>query len=161
MEIVLLILAFIFLLVGLLGAVVPILPGPPLSFLGLLLLQWSGFAAFPAAFLWIWAGITLVVTLMDYHLPALLARKFGGSKAAAIGSFLGLIIGMFFFPPFGMVIGSFIGAFLGEIIQQHSDGKKALKAAFGAFIAFILSTGAKLITCGIMIFFAVRALTGN
>ena len=158
MEILLLILAFIFLTVGLLGAVLPALPGPPLSFIGLLLLKWSGYGNFSPIFLWVWAGITIVVTVMDYILPALLAKKFGSSKAASIGSMVGLAAGIFILPPWGMIIGSFLGALAGELIHNRKSGKKALVVAFGAFLAFIVGSGAKLIAGSLMLFYGIRAL---
>ena len=158
MEILLIILSFLALAAGLLGVVLPVLPGPPLSFLGLLLLQWSGRGSFSPVFLWVWAGIALIVTVMDYILPSFMTKKFGGSRLASIGSFLGIIAGLFFFPPWGMIAGPFLGAFTGELIHSRSDGRKALKAALGAFLAFIAGAGAKLIVCSMMIYFAVRAV---
>ena len=158
MEMVLVMFAFILLVVGLLGAVLPILPGPPLSFLGLLLLQWSGRGGFSLAFLLIWAGITVVITIMDYILPSLMARQFGGSRKAAIGSFLGLIAGLFIFPPWGLIFGSFFGALIGELIHNSTNGAKAFKVALGAFLAFIVGSGAKLIASAIMLFYAVAAI---
>jgi len=158
MEILLVILAFILLLIGLLGAVIPVLPGPPISFIGLLLLQWSGFGGFSIAFLILLGVITAAVTVMDYILPSLLAKKFGGSRAAAIGSFIGLLIGIFFFAPWGIILGSFFGALAGELIHNRQNGVKALKVALGAFLAFIAGTGAKLVVSALMIFFAIRAM---
>jgi uncharacterized protein YqgC (DUF456 family) len=105
--------------------------------------------------------------VMDYFLPALFTKRFGGSRIAVIGSVLGLIIGMIFFAPIGVIIGSFLGAFAGEMInyrfrRRSSDAEtstiKALKVALGAFLAFILGTGAKLIICMLMIYYAIRAL---
>ena len=158
MEIVLVILAFILLAAGILGAVVPVLPGPPLSYAGLLLLRWSGHGAFSFVFLVTWAAITVVVTLMDYFLPALLTKQFGGSRAATVGSVLGLVAGIFFFPPFGMIAGPFLGALVGELIHNSGNGRAAFKVALGAFIAFIAGTGAKLIASSLMLFYAVRAM---
>jgi len=160
MEIVLVVLAFLFLLAGFLGAIIPVIPGPPLSYAGLLLLQWSGYGNFTFAFLCVLAVITLVVTLGDSFLPAWMTQRFGGSRSAAVGSFLGLIAGMFFFPPIGLIIGSFLGALIGELRHNRDDKDKALKVAFGAFLAFILSTGAKLILSAVMIYYAVMAMVG-
>ena len=156
MEIVLVIFAFILLLAGILGAFVPILPGPPLSYVGLLLLQWSGYAGFSTFFLLVWAGITVVITVMDYFLPSLMAKWFGGSRAAAIGSFLGLIAGILFFAPWGMLLGSFLGGFIGELIYNRANGIKAFKVALGAFLAFIVGAGAKLIISFLMLFYALH-----
>jgi uncharacterized protein YqgC (DUF456 family) len=193
MAIILVILAFLFLLTGLLGAVIPVIPGPPLGYVGLLLLQWSGYGGFSIVFLWVWAGITVAVTVTDYVLPAIMTKKFGGSRLAVIGSVLGLIVGIFFFPPLGMILGPFLGALAGELIYTRFPAKrnetnttevttsseaddangtdnsevddtdksrntKVLKAALGAFLAFIVGTGAKLIAGSLMIFYAVKAV---
>ena len=158
MGIALIILAFVLLLVGIAGAVVPALPGPPLSFVGLLLVQWSGYGGFTSDFLWVWAGITVFITVMDYVLPSLLARRFGGSRFAAIGSFIGLVIGVIFFPPWGMIAGTFLGALAGELIRNRENKAQALKAACGALLAFIVGSGAKLIASSIMLFYAVKAV---
>ena len=158
MDILLVVLAFALMVAGLLGAVVPVLPGPPLSYAGLLVLQWSGHGGFSVFFLLVWAGITAAVTILDYVLPSLITKRFGGSRAASIGSFVGLLAGMFFFPPAGLIAGSFLGALVGELIHSGSDGPKALKVALGAFVAFIAGCGAKLAVSGIMLFYAVRAV---
>ena len=161
MGIFLVVLAFILLFIGILGAVVPVIPGPPLSYLGLLLLQWSGYAGFTSVFLWVWAGIALVITIMDNFLPSLLTKLFGGSKAAVIGSFVGLLAGIFLFPPIGMIAGPFFGALIGELIFSQSGGRKALKAAFGAFLAFIVGSGAKMIASAVMLYYAVTAIINS
>ena len=176
MQIILAVAAFIFLLAGLLGSVVPAIPGPPLSFAGLLLLQWSGYGGFSPAFLWLWAAITAAVTVADNFLPAWMTKRFGGSRAAVAGSVLGLIIGAVFFAPAGILAGPFLGALAGELINNRVQRKKtgdtaldaaddgisgkvkALKVATGAFLAFIVGTGAKLIVGSVMIYYAVRAL---
>jgi uncharacterized protein YqgC (DUF456 family) len=158
MEIMLVIIAFLLLVGGVIGSVVPILPGLPLSIFGLLLLQWSGYGGFSTAFLLTWAAIAATITVMDYFLPALLAKRFGGSRYAVIGSFLGLLAGIFFFPPLGMIAGPFLGALAGELIRNSKDGARAIKVAFGAFLAFIVGAGAKLIASSVMLFFAVKSL---
>jgi len=158
MGIVLVILAFTLFIAGILGAVIPVLPGPPLSYIGLLLMQWSGYGGFSSAFLWGWAVIAAAVTVMDYFLPSLMTKWSGGSRAASIGSFLGLLAGIFFFPPWGMLIGPFFGAFAGELLHNRANGAGALKVALGAFLAFIVGSGAKLIASSVMLYYAVKAL---
>jgi len=158
MEIILLIIAFVLLAAGILGAVLPVLPGPPLSYAGLLLLHWSGFGKFPLVFFVVWAGITAIVTIMDYFLPTLMTKQFGGSRAASIGSILGLIAGIFLFPPAGMIVGPFLGAYAGELIHNNANGAKAFKVALGAFFAFLVGTGAKLIASSLMLYYAIKAV---
>jgi len=161
MEIVLVILAFILLVAGLLGAVIPVIPGPPLSFIGLLVFKWSGYGNISPVTLWIWAGIAVLITVMDYFLPSIMAKRFGGSRAASIGSMLGLLAGVFIFAPWGMIAGPFIGALAGEWIISRSNITKAFKVALGAFLAFIVGTGAKLTASIIMLVIAVRALLNS
>ena len=158
MEIVKVIFAFVLLAGGILGAVVPVIPGPPISYLGLLLIQWSGYGEFSGTFLWIWAGITLIVTIMDYVLPSLMTKRFGGSRAASIGSFLGLLAGMFLFPPWGVIAGPFLGAFAGELMYNRANSAKAFTVALGAFFAFIVGSGAKLVAGSLMLFYAIKAV---
>ena len=158
MEILLIVMAFLLLVVGLIGSVVPIIPGPPLSYIGLLLLQWSGNVDFSSAFLWFWAVVTVIITLADYYLPVLMTQKFGGSRSATIGSILGLLIGLFFFPPIGLIIGSFLGALAGELLHNRTESAKAFKVALGTFLAFLFGTGAKLIISSVMLFYAIKAM---
>ena len=163
MDALLVLFAFLLLAAGILGAILPVLPGPPLSYIGLLLLQWSGQAGtgtqvFSLFFLLVWAGITIAVTIMDYVLPSIMTKKFGGSRAASIGSFLGLLAGIFFFPPWGMITGPFIGALLGELVYNSAQGRRALKVACGAFLAFFIGSGAKMIVCSLMLFYAIRVM---
>ena len=158
MDILLVVLAFALMAIGLLGAIIPGIPGPPLSYAGLLVLQWSGHGGFSTVFLLVWAGIAAVVTIIDYILPSFLTRRFGGSRAASIGSLLGLLAGVLFFPPLGLLLGSFLGALVGELIHNGSNGPKALKVAFGAFVAFIVGSGAKLAVSALILFYAIRAM---
>ncbi|NNE01691.1 MAG: DUF456 domain-containing protein [Eudoraea sp.] len=141
MDIVLLFIGLVLMFTGILGSFLPILPGPPISWLGLLLLILTN--AVPND--WWFLGITLVVALviftMDYLIPAMGTRKFGGTKAGMIGTMVGLIVAILFpiLGIFGIVIWPFAGAFVGELLNK-SDQKSALKAAFGSFIGFLTGT---------------------
>ena len=99
--------AIILLVIGIIGCLVPILPGPPLSYAGLILLHISRFASFSTEKLIILAAITVIVTVLDYIVPIWGTRKFGGSKYGMRGATVGLIIGLFLGPP-GIVLGPFI-----------------------------------------------------
>jgi uncharacterized protein len=153
MDIFLLVLAGAFLLVGLLGAVLPVLPGIPLSYLGIVLVHLTGRYEFSNQFLIVWAIIVIVVQLLDNFLPVITTRKFGGSKKGVWGSSIGLIVGLFIGPA-GVIAGPFIGAFVGELLagkQSHL----AFKAAFGSFLGLIVGTLGKLIVAGMLIYYYV------
>lgn len=152
------VLALICLLTGLAGCILPALPGPPLSYAGLLLLQWSGYGDFPTRFLLIWAVVVIVVTLLDYYLPVWMTKRFGGSRHATIGATIGLIAGFFILPPLGIVICPFLGALIGELIHDSRDSGKAFKVAMGSLAAFMLGTGLKLIVSGVITFYGIRSL---
>jgi uncharacterized protein YqgC (DUF456 family) len=150
-DILLAILALGCLLIGLLGAILP-LPGPPLSFVGLLLLHATRFADFPGGLLWGLGLATLAVTALDYYVPIWGLKRFGGTKAGVWGSTLGLVIGMFL-GPIGIFIGAFAGGFLGEVLVGQ-DSRTAVKAASGSFVGFLLGIGLKLALCGMMLWYA-------
>jgi len=100
---------------------------------------------------------------MDYFLPAWLTKRFGGSRKAVIGSVVGLVLGMIFFAPYGIIVGPFLGALAGELLHYKNSGSndgfgKALKVAFGAFLAFIVGTGAKLFIGIALLYYAVKAV---
>lgn len=149
MDYVLISLGIICILAGIAGGVLPILPGPPLSYIGLLLLHFTAKYQFSTRFLIVWGIITIVVYLLDYLIPAWGTKKFGGSKRGVWGSIIGLLVGIVLFPPFGIIIGPFAGAVLGEL----SGGKKsqeALRSGFGSFVGFLMGTLLKLIASGMM-----------
>lgn len=149
MDYVLIGFGIIFIISGILGCVVPVIPGPPLSYVGILLLHFTGNYSFSSRFLIIWAVITIVVYALDLVIPAWGTKKFGGSKRGIWGSIIGLIIGMFVFPPIGIIIGPFIGAVLGELSTGKESGQ-ALKSGFGSFMGLLTGTILKLIASGIM-----------
>ena len=141
MDIFLLILGFILMLVGILGSFLPILPGPPISWVGLLLLQSTSAMVMNWTFLGITLAIALIVFALDYVIPAIGTKKFGGTKAGVIGTTIGLIVALIFpvFGPFGIIIWPFIGALVGELLNK-ADKKTATKAAFGSFLGFLTGT---------------------
>lgn len=145
MDIVLVVCGLILCLVGILGSVLPVLPGPPFGWLGLLCLELTD--AIPNNYWFL--GFTLIIALgifiLDYFIPAIGAKKFGGSRAGAIGTIIGLIIGLISPIPFGVLIGAFVGALIGEMVFNNTKSKQAFKAAFGAFLGFLTSTFMKLV----------------
>jgi len=144
MDIFLLLLGFTFICLGIIGSFLPILPGPPTGWIGLLLLHLTKSVPADWTFLWTTLAIALLVTLLDYIIPPLGTKKFGGSKYGIWGSTIGLLIGLFF-GPLGIVFGPFIGAYIGETLYNSKDSSRAFKAALGSFIGFLFSTALKLV----------------
>ena len=157
LDVFLLILSIVFLFGGIIGCILPVIPGPPLSFIALLLLHFSRFADFSPTFLWITAGITVVITALDYILPAIGTKKLGGSRAGTIGSILGMILGIFIIPPWGIIVGSFAGAFVGELIIGR-DNRTAMLSGLGSFIGFVFGTLMKLIICFVFAYYYFKEL---
>ncbi len=160
MDFFLIALGIIFLIAGILGCILPVLPGPPLNYIGLLLLHFTSKYQFSASFLIFWAVVTIVVYVLDLLIPVWGTKKFGGSKRGIWGSMIGLIAGFFFFPPVGIIIGPFIGAVIGEMTSGN-ELKVAVKSGFGSFAGFIAGTLIKLIASGMMTwYFAKEIITG-
>lgn len=159
LDIVLITLGIIFLLIGLAGCILPVLPGPPISYVGILLLHFTEKHQFSSQFLIIWAIIAIVVTVLDNVIPVWGTKKYGGSKKAIWGSMIGLVLGLFLFPPFGIIIGPFAGAVVGELMDGK-QGNAALRSGFGAFVGFLGGTLLKLVTAGMITFYFFKELIG-
>ena len=157
--IVLKILAVILALVGILGSIVPGIPGPPISWVGLLMaflakgVNGSG-DPMSLTFLLVWLVVTVVVTVMDFVVPGMLTRVTGGHKFAGVGAVIGLFAGMFI-PPVGMILGSLLGAFLAEFFLENQGTWASFKSSIGAFLGFLTGTGLKLITSGLMFYYVI------
>jgi len=157
MDIFLLFIGFIFLLLGIIGSFLPILPGPFTGWIGLLILHMTNAVPMDWTFLGITLAVAIVIWIIDYFIPAMGTKKFGGTRYGVIGNMIGLILGLIFFPPLGIIIGPFVGAYLGEMLNDRTDKKRALKAAFGSFIGFLTSTFLKFVTVVIFagLFFSI------
>ncbi|HWS60781.1 MAG TPA: DUF456 domain-containing protein [Flavobacterium sp.] len=147
MDLLFLILGFAFMIIGVFGSFLPVLPGPSISWLGLVLLYFT--AAIEANY-WI-LGITLLITVLisiiDYIIPSKGTKKFGGSSYGIWGTNIGLIIGILAPIPLGFIIGPFIGAFVGELIYDRKDHGRAFKAATGSFLGFLAGSFMKFVIC--------------
>jgi uncharacterized protein YqgC (DUF456 family) len=139
----------ILLLAGVLGCFLPVLPGPPLAFVGLLLQQLKSSPPFSTRFMVVFLLIAIAITILDYVIPVYGTKKFGGSKYGVWGSTLGLLVGLFL-GPIGIILGPFVGALIGELIAA-ADPAHALRAATGSFIGFLAGTFLKLIACLVMV----------
>ncbi|MEX0274600.1 MAG: DUF456 domain-containing protein [Flavobacteriaceae bacterium] len=146
MDIALLIIGLLFALMGIIGSFVPVLPGPPLSWVGLLLLYLT--KAVPDN--WWVLGVTLVIalaiTVLDYIIPAMGTKKFGGTRAGMWGATIGILVAILFpiLGPLGIIVWPFVGALVGEL-SNKSDKKTATKAAFGSFLGFLTGTFLKFV----------------
>ncbi len=156
MDLTLTILGLLCMLTGIAGSVLPVLPGPPISWIGLLLLHLTKAVTLS----WWFLGITLVIavgiTVLDYFIPAMGTKKFGGSKAGMWGTTIGLVVGIIAPIPLGILIGPFLGAFIGELFNK-ADSKTALRAAFGSFLGFLTGTFMKfVVTVVLLVLFIVK-----
>ena len=143
MSVSLIVLAFIFIIVGLVGTFIPMFPGLPIGWLGLFVAFFS-----PDCTLSIWTLVVtlllmLIISVLDYVIPARMVKKSGGTKSGERGALIGSLTGIVFVNPIILIFGSFIGALIGELINDSKDFKKAVKSAFSSFIGFLLGTGVK------------------
>ena len=150
------VLAAIFLILGFLGTFIPVLPGAPLAWIGLLLSYFSSLNEISILCLVITGVVAVAVSIFDNFLPVIMTNKIGGSKAATIGSTIGLIIGLFMGPA-GIILGPFLGALAGELIHSKGQFLTSLKSAWGAFLGFLLGTGIKMIAVGFFIWIFIRS----
>lgn len=167
MDIILVIAAFIVLVLGLIGDVLPGIPGTPVSYLALLLVHWTDKISFSTQFLVVTGLIALAITVLDYVVPVWGTKKFGGTKAGVRGSTIGLIVSVIVLPLLGIVIGPFGiigllgGPFVGAYIAEKrvgNDDTIAWRSAFGSFIGFITGTLMKIVYTLVVGFFMIKEL---
>lgn len=154
MDLILVAISLILVITGILGSFLPVLPGVPVSWLGLLLLHFTSAIPMNYTFLGITLVVTIIIFILQYTIPAYGTRKFGGSNSGMWGATLGLVVGIFLPIPGGILIGAFAGAFIGEVLNK-STSKVALKAAFGSFIGLLASTFMEFFVafCFLLLFF--------
>lgn len=158
MEILILIVIGILLLLGIIGCFIPIIPGPPISYGGLLVFHFFSSYSIQENILWLMAFVVITVTIFDIWVQIYGVKKFGGTKKAINGSIIGLIIGIYFFPPLGIIIGSFLGAFIGARIEENSDRSKAIRIALGSIAGFFAGTMLKLSVSIYISYFVFQAI---
>ena len=147
MDLIIVTLGFICIIVGLLGSFLPVLPGPSISWVGLALLYFTKVVPANYWILGVALLITIIISVLDYVIPAKGTKKFGGSSYGIWGTNIGLVIGIFAPIPFGFLIGPFVGALVGELIYDYKDHNRALKAAAGSFVGFLASSFIKFVIC--------------
>jgi len=142
---------------GFVGCVVPVLPGPVVGYAALWIPTLFG-RGLPASTLWAGAGITAVALGVDYFLPAVCAKKFKCTKSGVVGCVLGTIVGLFFLP-LGLILGPFLGTMVGELTAGRNLAE-AVHGGIGAFLGFVTGTLAKLLAVGLLgwLFFTASEL---
>ena len=143
MDIFLVLLGFVLVILGIIGSFLPILPGPLTSWFGLLVLHCTTVIPMNWIFLSITLAIAILIWILDYFIPAMGTKRFGGSKYGIYGTTIGLIVGLLSPIPFGILIGAFFGALIGELLHDSKDTNRAIKASFGAFLGFLTSATIK------------------
>ena len=156
MDIALLILAGLFILIGIIGCIVPGLPGTPLAYIGLWIAQATDRVDFTWQTLLIWGIVTVVVSILNYVVPAWGTKQFGGTKWGVWGSTLGVMVGLFF-GAVGVIVGPLVGAILGELLGGK-EVAAALRAGWGSFIGILFGTILKLVCCGLMAVALIQAI---
>ena len=136
MDFIIIIIVILLLLIGLIGCIIPALPGPPISFSGLLVFHFFTSYNLEEDTLWLLAAVVVAITFLDYWLQVYGVKKFGGGRKAINGTIIGLVLGLFFLP-FGVIIGPFVGAFLGAKMETKEDTNRAIKIALGALAGFL------------------------
>ncbi len=162
MNVFLIIMAFVCLVVGIIGSVAPGLPGPPISWVGLLLAGFTPWVANTPTLLIVTAAVAVFITVLDYVIPAISTKRFGGSKYGIWGCNIGLIVSFFGLPfgptgLLGMVFWPFVGALVGEYIKQQ-DFQPAFRAGVGAFIGFLTGTLLKVVYCITLLIVVIVAM---
>ena len=142
-------------IIGLLGAIVPVLPGTIISYAGLLCISFSSYSELSITILVVWGVIAVAVIVMDYILPGYFSKKFGGTKAGVIGATVGTIAGIFF-GPLGIILGPFVGAVVGELLAEKLTFEEALKVGFGSMMSFLVGTLFKLVVGGFLLYYIIK-----
>lgn len=144
------VLALVLIVVGIVGTVLPMLPGVPIVFAGMLLAAWADHFAHVGTFTLIVLGVlTVLALIVDFVAGMLGAKRVGASRYAVIGAMLGTLLGVFFSLP-GLLLGPFVGALLGELVAGGTL-RKATGVGVGAWLGFVIGAVAKLGLCFAML----------
>jgi len=148
----LIIIALLLCITGIIGCIVPGLPGVPLNFIAMLMIHWA-FQPYNTVTLIIFGVLTVIVTVLDYMIPIWTAKRFGATKWGIWGSVIGMIAGIFF-TPVGMILGTLLGAIIGDLIAGRT-ATQATRAGLGSLFGTLATMGIKLMLAGGMTFSVV------
>lgn len=161
METFIAIVAVLFGLIGIVGSVMPALPGPPIAWVGLLMMYFRAGTngvgeTMSLTILFVMLAVTILVTILDYLFPIWGTKLSGGSKYAGWGATIGMLVGVFVpAVPAGMIGGALIGAFVAEYFFAKNSGATSIKSALYALLGFLCGTGFKLACCGVMLYYII------
>ncbi|WP_025764856.1 DUF456 domain-containing protein [Dyadobacter tibetensis] len=159
MDIFLLLIGGLCLVVGLAGAILPV-PGPGLSFAGLILLHISSYTHFTSTWLVTFGILSVGMAVLDFYLPIWGTQRFGGTRYGAVGAVVGMLLGIVVLPGIGLVVGTFLGALAGELLAGLPL-KPATRAAVGSLIGFLTGVLVQVLLCLAMIVYAIIGLWGH
>ena len=157
MDITLIVIALIVGVVGLLGVIVPVLPGTIFSYIGLVCAYFVTGTTVTTNQLIIWGIVAFLAIVLDYILPGYFSKLFGGTKTGITGATVGMFVGILF-GPVGIILAPFVGAVVGEMIGGKIPFEAALKVGFGSMLSFFVGTGIKLVAALYMLYYIVRVL---
>jgi uncharacterized protein YqgC (DUF456 family) len=134
---------------GFAGCILPVLPGPLVAYLSLLCLQLTGVHDYAIVTLVVLGAVAVLILILDNVVPVWGVRRVGGSMAGIVGGGLGIVVGLFIFPPLGVLVGPLVGAILGELIAGNTAGK-ALTSGVGTLLGFVCGAVAKTATTAVI-----------
>ncbi len=164
-NITLIVLAIVLAIVGIVGCILPVIPGPPISFVGLLLVYFVTNCQITIPWLIVLGIFMIVVTVLDFIIPSWTTKKFGGTKWGSRGCAIGLLVSLFGFQWWAIFLAPFLGAFIGEVLylrkQKESyeeNSKKVWKASFGAFMGMMFGIVGKLVYSCFVFFLIIKEI---
>ncbi|MCR5763881.1 MAG: DUF456 domain-containing protein [Treponema sp.] len=157
-NIALIIAAILLFIIGIIGCIIPGLPGTPLCWAGMLVSSFVSFSSLSWTYIIICAAGCIAVEIINNLVPSYFTKKSGGTKAGSWGSTIGVFAGMLTGQIILIFLGPFIGAFIGEMIHDSTDIKKAFHSACYSFLGFITGTGLRLVAAAVIVVIAAHAL---
>lgn len=142
--------------IGLLGVILPVLPGTILSFGGMICAYFVQGSTITMTQLVICGILSIIVVVLDYILPGYFTKLFGGTKAGITGATIGTFVGFLFGIP-GIILGPFFGAVIGEMVGSKTTFDNAINIGLGSMLSFLVGSGIKLIVGVYMMFYIIKS----
>lgn len=142
--------------IGLLGVILPVLPGTILSFGGMICAYFVQGSTIAMTQLVICGILSIIVVVLDYLLPGYFTKLFGGTKAGITGATIGTFVGFLFGIP-GIILGPFFGAVIGEMVGSKTTFDNAINIGLGSMLSFLVGSGIKLIVGVYMMFYIIKS----